>query len=123
MISSTLKALWKSLDAPDEVRGFSNGRIELVHLADVTIGRVTLRPGWKWSKDLKPIVKTESCEAPHTQYVISGRLLIAMDDGTRSELKAGDAAVIPPGHDAWVLGDEPFIAIDFTGLKDYARRA
>ena len=104
----------KNLDSPDEVRSFDNGKVEIANLGDVAIGRATLEPGWSWEKCVKPIVKTDSCQAPHTQYVISGRIKVVMDDG--------DAAVIPPGHNAWVVGNEPVVAIDFTGLKDYAKK-
>ena len=117
----TAKAMVKSLGVPDETRMFNNGKTEIVHLEDITIGRVVLQPGWRWSKDLRPTVKTESCQAVHTQYVISGRLMVAMDDGSKFEIKADDTVLIPPGHDAWVMGDEPFIAIDFTGMKEYAK--
>jgi quercetin dioxygenase-like cupin family protein len=113
----------KSLDSsPDETRTFEKGKIELANLGDVTIGRVTLEPGWSWEKCVKPLVKTNSCQAPHTQYVIPGRIKVAMDDGTEEEFGPGDAAVIPPGHNAWVIGDEPVVGIDFTGLKEYAKR-
>ena len=121
MITQTLIAISKSLDSPDETREFPNGKVELVHLSDTTIGRITLQPGWKWSNDVKPIVKTESCQENHTGFVISGRLMVAMDDGAWLELKPGDAVAIPAGHDAWVLGNEPFVMIDVTGVTDYAR--
>ena len=121
MVAKTLKAVTKSLDAPDEVRQFGHGELRVVNLDIVTIGRVVLQPGWRWSKDIKPIANTETCQSQHVQYVIAGRLMVAMDDGTQLELKAGEAGVIPPGHDAWVVGDEPFIAVDFTGMTDYAK--
>ena len=92
------------------------------NLGDVVIGRATLEPEWSWEKCVKPIVKTDSCQAPHTQYVVSGRVKVVMDDGTEEEFGPGDAAVIPPGHNAWVVGNEPVVAIDFTGLKDYAKK-
>jgi quercetin dioxygenase-like cupin family protein len=112
----------KSLDtSPDETRTFENGKIELANLSDVTIGRVTLEPGWSWEKCVKPIVKTDSCQAPHTQYIISGRIKVVMDDGAEEEFGPGDAAVIPPGHNAWVIGNEAVVGIDFTGLKEYAK--
>jgi quercetin dioxygenase-like cupin family protein len=111
----------KSLDSPDQTRTFEKGKIELANLGDTTIGRVTLEPGWSWDKCVKPIVKTDSCQAPHTQYIISGRIKVVMDDGTEEEFGPGDAAVIPPGHNAWVVGNEPVVGIDFTGLKEYAK--
>jgi hypothetical protein len=110
----------KSLDSPEEKREFSKGFIELATIGDVTFGRATLLPGWKWSESVKPIAKTDSCQAPHTQYHISGRLHVKMDDGTEMEFGPGDVGVVPPGHDAWVVGNEPVIMIDFTGLTHYA---
>jgi mannose-6-phosphate isomerase-like protein (cupin superfamily) len=116
------KMLKKNLDtSPDEVRKFENGKIELANLGDVTIGRAVLEPGWSWEKCVKPIVKTESCQAPHTQYIISGRAKVVMDDGAEEEFSSGDVAVIPPGHNAWVVGNEALVVIDFTGLKEYAK--
>ena len=112
----------KSLDSPDETRSFDKGKIELANFADITIGRGILEPGWSWEKCVKPLVKTNSCQAPHTQYIVSGRIRVVMDDGTEDEFSAGDAAIIPPGHNAWVVGNEPVVAIDFTGLKDYAKK-
>ena len=121
-MTSTTKMQKKSIDsAPDETRTFEKGKIELVNLGDVTIGRAIFEPGWSWEKCVKPIVKTNSCEVPHTMYVISGRMKVVMDDGTEIEGGPGDAATIPPGHNAWVVGNEPVVAVDFTGLKDYAK--
>ena len=112
----------KSLDSsPDETRTFEKGKIDLVNLGDVTIGRAVLEPGWSWEKCVKPLVKTVSCQAPHTQQLISGRIKVVMDDGAEEEFGPGDAALIPPGHNAWVVGDEPVVGIDFTGLKEYAK--
>jgi quercetin dioxygenase-like cupin family protein len=111
----------KSLNAPDEVRQFEKGKVELVKIGGTLVGRGVFQPGWQWSKHVKPIAKTESCEAPHFQYHISGILHVVMDDGTEKDLKAGDVALIPPGHDAWVVGNEPAIVIDFQGMVDYAK--
>jgi quercetin dioxygenase-like cupin family protein len=112
----------KNCGSPDETRQLADkGKVELVHLGGVTVGRITLRPGWRWSQHVKPMVKTESCQAAHTGYVISGRMHIRMDDGTEHEVGPGDAYVFPPGHDAWVVGDEPHVNIDFTGMADYAK--
>jgi ethanolamine utilization protein EutQ (cupin superfamily) len=105
---------------PDDVRKFTNGKVELANLGDAAIGRMTLEPGWKWSNDVKPIINTNSCQLTHTQYAISGRLHIRMDDGTEREFGPGEAMYIPPGHDAWVVGNEPFVAVDFTGMKEFA---
>ena len=100
---------------PDDIRKFTNGKVELANLGQTVIGRITLEPGWKWSKDVKQIVNTKSCELPHTQYTISGRLRVKMDDGSEQEFGPGDAMYIPPGN-------QPFIAVDFTGMKEYATR-
>jgi hypothetical protein len=105
---------------PDDVRKFTNGKVDLANLGDTVIGRITLQPGWKWSNDVKQIVNTNSCQLPHTQYVISGSLRVRMDDGTEQEFGPGDAMYVPPGHDAWVVGNQPFVAVDFTGMKEYA---
>jgi len=105
---------------PDEVRKFSNGKMEIANLGDAVIARITVEPGWKWSKDVKPIVHTNSCQMTHTGYTISGRMRVRMDDGTEQEFGPGDATYVPPGHDAWVIGNEPFVAIDITGGKEYA---
>ena len=110
----------RNLDSPHETRTFDKGKVDVANFGNITIGRAVLEPGWRWSESVKPIAKTESCQAPHTQYVISGRLKVVMDNGTEDVFGPGDAAIIPSGHDAWVVGDEPFVAVDFTGMKDYA---
>jgi mannose-6-phosphate isomerase-like protein (cupin superfamily) len=112
----------KSLNAPEETRSFPKGKVELVKVGDFTFGRATLEPGWKWSENVKPIVKTKSCEAPHTQYHVSGRLRVRMDDGTEHEYGPGDVGIVPPGHDAWVIGNEPVVIIDVTGMTHYAEQ-
>src|SRR5437899_6921577 len=111
----------KSLSQPEETRRFEKGIVELVNVGDVTFGRATLQPGWKWSTSVKPIVQTESCQAAHLQYHVSGRLHVAMDDGQDAGFGPGDVSVIPPGHDAWVVGNEPVVVVDISGLKDYAK--
>ena len=115
------KIFKKSIDTPDETRTFDKGKVELVTIGKVTFGRAVFQPGWKWSESVKPIVKTKSCMAGHTQYVISGTLHVVMDNGTEFDVSAGDTMVIPPGHDAWVVGDKPFVAIDVTGMTNYAK--
>lgn len=112
----------KSLDKPEEIRQFEKGRLELVTLNGRTVGRAVFQPGWKWSSHVKPIAKTKSCEAPHFGYQVSGEMKIVMDDGTEFVVKAGDVMNIPPGHDAWVLGDEPVVVVDFQGFVDYAKK-
>lgn len=112
----------KSMDKPDEVRAFDKGRLELVNIAGRTVGRAVFQPGWKWSAHVKPIARTQSCEAPHFGYQVSGRMQVVMDDGTEFVAKAGDVMNIPPGHDAWVVGDEPVVVVDFQGFVDYAKK-
>jgi len=111
----------KSLAHPDEKREFELGCVELASLGGVIFGRATLRPGWKWSTCVKPLVKTKTCQAPHLQYHVSGRLRVVMDDGTEEEFGPGDVSLIPPGHDAWVVGKEPAVILDITGMGDYAK--
>ena len=120
-MKNMLKMLKKSMNKPDETRKFPKGKLELVKLEGVTFGLATFEPGWKWSESVKPLVKTESCQAPHTNYHLSGRLHIRMDDGTEMEFGPGDIGVVPPGHDAWTVGDEPCVVLDITGMVDYAK--
>jgi quercetin dioxygenase-like cupin family protein len=112
----------KSLDHPDETRLVADkGRIELVTLGGVTVGRATFEPGWRWSEHVKPLAGTPSCQAAHVGYVLAGRLHIKMGDGTEREVGPGEAMVCGPGHDAWTVGDEPCIALDFSGMEEYAK--
>jgi hypothetical protein len=113
----------KNLDTPDEKRSFEHGDMQVVNIAGATIGRAVFNPGWKWSNDVKPLAGTDSCEAPHTGYVISGRLHVRMDNGIEREAGPGDAFVISPGHDAWVVGDEPCVLLDWSGSANYAKPA
>jgi hypothetical protein len=110
----------KNFARPDEMRALDKGKLELLRIGDTTVGRATLEPGWQWSKSVKPIAKTESCEAPHFQYHVSGRLKVRMDDGTEKELKAGDVSFLHAGHDAWVVGNDPVVIVDFQGMALYA---
>jgi hypothetical protein len=113
----------KNLDAPEETREFANGKIDLVTVAGVTVGRTEFRPGWRWSNDVKPIAGTESCQAPHTGYVVAGRMHIVMDDGEEADLGPGDAVAISPGHDAWIVGDDTCVMLDWSGSANYATPA
>ena len=113
----------KGFSNPDEVRTFDKGKLELIKVGGALIGRATLQPGWKWSESVKPIAKTKSCEAPHFQYHASGTIRIRMDDGTERDVKAGEVSLIPTGHDAWVVGNEPVVLIDFQGMADYAKES
>ena len=113
----------KNLSKAEEVRTFDKGRLELIKIGGATIGRATFQPGWRWSESVKPLVKTKSCEAPHFQYHLSGTLRIKMDDGTEEDCKVGDVSLLPTGHDAWVVGNEPVVVVDFQGMVDYAKEA
>ncbi|GAA0700243.1 cupin domain-containing protein [Kitasatospora atroaurantiaca] len=114
----------KSFDSAEEIRQFEagKGKLELVNLDAGAVGRSTFEPGWQWSKHIKPIAGTDSCQAFHTAYFISGRMKVVLDDGEETEYGPGDFGIIPPGHDAWVVGDEPSVVVDWTGFGDYAKR-
>ena len=114
-----------SLDSPEETRPFEEGmgKLELVNLEGGPVGRATFEPGWQWSKHVKPIAGTESCQAPHMGYVMSGRMKVVMDDGEEMEFGPSDFMIAPPGHDAWIVGDEPCVVIDWQGVADYAKRS
>jgi hypothetical protein len=100
-------------DAPDETRTPDKTRVDVVHIGDTTAARLTFQPGWRWSDCVKPVAGTESCQLRHVGIVGAGRLAVAHEDGTEMEVGAGDAYVIEPGHDAWVVGDEPFVGFEF----------
>ena len=111
----------KSLDQPEETRPIDDGTVEIVELDGATVMRTTFEPGWRWSKSVKPLAGTDSCQTHHVDYAISGRMHVVMDDGTELEIGPGDAMQIPPGHDAWVVGDEPYVGVDFKGGPSYAK--
>ena len=111
----------KSLNSPDEVRSLPLVRVEVVRLGEHTLMRATFEPGWRWSEHVKPTVGTPSCEVAHVGYLISGHLATLMDDGTQIVFEPGDFADIPPGHDGWVVGDEPAVFLDFVGGETYAK--
>lgn len=113
----------RSFRAPDEVREFPNGQAEILKIGASEVGRLVFQPGWRWSKDVRPIAGTDSCRAPHFQYHVSGRLMIHMDDGDEFEAGPGDVTSLPSGHDAWVVGDEPVVVVDWFGASNYARGA
>ncbi|PZR97788.1 MAG: cupin [Candidatus Chloroheliales bacterium] len=107
----------KSFNAPDETLTPPNTKKETVSFGDMSIYRVIYEPGWKWSEHIKPLVGTESCQVTHFSYIISGHIHAVMDDGTEADLGPGDVAIIPPGHDAWVVGDEPCVGLDIQGAS------
>ena len=104
----------KTFDTPDETRPFAaHGQMEILKVGGHTVGRGTYEPGWRWSEHVKPIAGTEACEASHVGYVLSGRMVVKMNDGAESEAGPGAVLMIEPGHDAWVVGDEPCVFVDF----------
>ena len=110
-----------SFNKPDEVRTFPKGRLELVRIGGATVGRAIFEPGWRWATSVQPLAKTKSCEAPHFQYHVSGVLMVKMDDGTELQCRPGDVSLLPSGHDAWTVGNEPAIVVDFQGMIDFAK--
>ncbi|MFB0629892.1 cupin domain-containing protein [Streptomyces sp. AB3(2024)] len=115
----------RSFDSADETRPFGGGkgRMDLLQTTDGPVGRAVFEPGWKWSEHVKPLAGTDSCEAAHTGYVVSGRIQVVMDDGESGEYGTGDFLQIAPGHDAWVLGDEPCVVLDWTGYGNFGKPA
>lgn len=121
MATTALAAEQKALDRPDETRTFERGKVDLVNIGGGVVGRLTLEPGWRWSEHVKPIANTEWCEAPHFQYHASGTLHVVMIDGSEFDAVAGDITALPSGHDAWVVGNEPVVLVDFFGASNYAK--
>ena len=115
------KSEHKTFATPDEVREFPRGKADILNIGGGSVGRLVFQPGWRWSQDVKSIAKTHSCEAPHFQYHVSGRLAIKMDDGTELIAGPGDVTALPSGHDAWVVGDEPVVVIDWYGASNYGK--
>ena len=117
-----LDTVLKRFESPDEIRTFDKGKFEIVRLGGMTIGRATYQPGWKWSLHVGPTAGTKSCQVEHVGMVISGTAVAAMDDGRMIELRAGDLFYIAPGHDSWVVGDEPYVSIHLMGADQYAHK-
>jgi mannose-6-phosphate isomerase-like protein (cupin superfamily) len=114
----------KNFDSPDETRPFEGkGKGDVVNIAGKSVGKMIAEPGWKWSENVKPIAKTDSCQVYHIGYVLSGRMKIFMDDGPEFEVGPGDVVAIPPGHDAEVVGDEPYVGLDFGDFGEYAKQS
>ncbi|MCP9967438.1 MULTISPECIES: cupin domain-containing protein [Actinomadura] len=112
----------KSIEKPDERRDFPRGHLEVVNLTGLVFGKATFEPGWRWTESVKDIAGTDLCEVHHNGYIISGRMRILTRDGAEGEVGPGDVFVVAPGHDAWVVGDEPCVALDFAGgIGEYAK--
>jgi hypothetical protein len=116
-----LEATLRRFEAPDEVRTFPKGRFEIILIGGLTIGRATYQPGWKWSEDVGRALGHASCEVEHVGIVLAGHAVAAMNDGRVIDLRAGDVFHIPPGHDSWVVGDEPYVSLHLLGTAGYAR--
>jgi hypothetical protein len=112
----------KSFSSPDETRSFPKGSAQMLNIGGGVVGKLVLQPGWRWSKDVKPIAGTEWCEAPHFQYHVSGRLHVKMRDGAEFEVGPGEVTYLPSGHDAWVVGEEPVVLVDWHGAGNYAKK-
>ena len=109
----------KSHSTPDERRATEKTTLELVHLDEFAIGRMTMQPGWSWAENIKPVVHTDTCQLLHVGYCVSGTLETELEDGTRATITPGDSYLIPPGHNARVVGDEPYVAIEMHSAADY----
>jgi quercetin dioxygenase-like cupin family protein len=114
----------KSLNSPEETRPFEGGtgQVDLVSTSAGLVGRAVFQPDWRWSKHVGPIAQTDSCQSQHLGYCESGQMRVVMDDGQEMEVGAGDIFEIPPGHDAWIVGDQPCVVIDWQGFGGYAKR-
>ena len=121
MAKLATKAECKSFASADETRTFGHGKIDIVHVGDTDVACATFEPGWRWSVDVKPLAQTASCQSPHLGYVVSGHMHIKMDDGMELDLRPGEAFHVPPGHDAWVTGNETCVAFDVMSAPSYAK--
>jgi quercetin dioxygenase-like cupin family protein len=117
-----LEVVLKRFEKADEIREFEKGRFEIVRLGGMTIGRATYQPGWRWSVDVGAATGANSCQVEHVGMVVSGCATAAMDDGSVIEMRTGDIFYVPPGHDSWVVGEEPYVSLHFLGADDYARK-
>jgi mannose-6-phosphate isomerase-like protein (cupin superfamily) len=116
-----LDVILRRFDQPDETRAFLKGKFELIRIGGMTIGRASYNPGWKWSVDVGGPVGQKHCMVEHVGLVVSGKAVAAMQDGRVIEMNAGDLFYIPPGHDSWVVGTEPYVSLHFMGAADYAK--
>jgi quercetin dioxygenase-like cupin family protein len=116
------EVILKRFEKADEIREFEKGKFELINIGVMTIGRATYDPGWKWSEHMGKALGKKSCEVEHVGLVISGRATAAMDDGRVIEMKAGDVFYIAPGHDSWVIGQEPYVSLHLMGAREYAAK-
>jgi quercetin dioxygenase-like cupin family protein len=115
-----LEVVLKRFDSAEETREFEKGKFDLIRIGGMTVGRATYQPGWKWSTHVGKQLGKKSCDVEHVGLVLSGRAAVAMDDGRVIEMNAGDLFYIAPGHDSWVVGEEPYVSLHFVGASDYA---
>ena len=115
-----LDVILKRFEHPDELRTFEKGKFEIIQIGGMTLGRATYEPGWKWSVHVGPALGAKSCQVEHIGIVVSGRATAAMDDGRVIEMRPGDIFFIPPGHDSWVVGEEPYVSLHLLGAEKYA---
>lgn len=120
MTPSDVDFLIRRFEEPDEVRTFTKGKFEIVKIGSMTIGRARYEPGWRWSEHVGPTTGAKSCEVEHIGLVLSGSAGCRMNDGRYYEMKAGDLFYIGPGHDSWVVGDDPYVSLHFLGAEHYA---
>jgi hypothetical protein len=120
-VTTTDKAEMRNFATPDETRTFEKGVVDILRIGGGEVGRLTFQPGWRWSQHVKPIAGTDLCQAPHFQYQVQGRFHIVMADGVEFDTGPGDVTALPEGHDAWVVGDEPVVLIDWWGASNYAK--
>jgi quercetin dioxygenase-like cupin family protein len=116
------EVILKRFESPDEVRTFEKGKFEIVHLGGMTVGRATYEPGWRWSQHVGKPLGQKECQVEHVGMVVSGRATAAMSNGDVIEMSAGQIFYIPPGHDSWVIGDQPYVSLHFLGASEYAGR-
>ena len=109
-----------NFDAPAEVRTFEKGRFEVYAVGPMTLGRATYEPGWRWSEHVGAAAGEASCQVEHVGLVLSGRAAVKMDDGTEKVMGPGDFFYVPPGHDSWVVGEEPYVSLHIMGSEEYA---
>jgi quercetin dioxygenase-like cupin family protein len=122
MGASELGVILKRFEQPDETRVFEKGKFEVVHAAGMTIARASYEPGWKWSEHVAPTMGVPSCPLEHVGLVLAGRIMVRMDDGAERVMQAGDVFHVGPGHDSWVVGDEPYVSLHFLGAESYAKK-
>jgi hypothetical protein len=123
MQETATRSAHKSFAAPDELREFPLGQAEILEIGEGEVGRYTVQPGWRWSEHIKPIAGTELCEAPHFQFHVAGTLRIQEADGTEYDIGPGEVSMLMPGHDAWVVGDEPAVVVDWGGAHNWGKHA